>query len=55
MTPNEIIYDKIWQSMKTPHPKFREGGRMEGDWVDKLVVHPLSEGRKPLIGISKGD
>jgi len=54
MTPYDIIYDKLWQSMKTPHPKFSQGGRMKGDWADKLVVHPLSQGRKPLIGISKG-
>ena len=55
MTAYDIIYDKLWQSMKTPHPKFSQGGRMKGDWADKLVVNPLSKGRKPLIGIRKGD
>ena len=54
MTPYDIIYDKLWKSMKTPHPKFSRG-RMKGDWANKLVVNPLSQGRKPLIGISKGD
>ena len=55
MTAYDIIYDKLWQSMKTPHPKFIQGGCMKGDWADKLVFNPLSQGRKPLIGISKGD